>query len=177
MTAIRVGDRVRTPQGRIPWTVTRIGESNGQAVAWMRSEGGSIQRYRTDRLIRVQSDDLSTAETTSYESDDRWETFPDGATLCNGQTMACPDYYVHTSVEWRWPHYDGKRDKWDDVRPRSVTATVCQADDNGERWLQIGFTEPDEGGGVGLRKDAALELGLALVKMSSYLGGGRTPGR
>lgn len=174
MTDIRVGDKVRTPQGRIFWTVTRVDESHGLPVAWMRSDHGTTQRYRLDRLRRAESS--PTPDDRSDVDSCRWEARANGQILCNGQAVSDPDHYVHTTVEWAWPNY-GRPDPYNQRRPRAVTAQVCSADDNGDRWLTLAFTEPTEGGTVGLRKDAVLELGFALVKMASYLGQGYTPGR
>lgn len=166
-----MGDIVRTPRGRVTWTVTRLapayGTSKGKVLASLRSENGSRNRLLTDDLVLIE------AASSPAPS---WEELRDGTIYRDGQLVRCTDGLIHTAIEWRWPRY-GDPDPYDDVEPRGVIASVCKADDDGERRVRIELIGAlDRNGCVSLGREAVLELGAALLGMGNKVGPNYTPG-
>lgn len=159
MSGIRVGDRVRTPQGRTDWTVTRLGVSNGLHVAWMRADNGRQQRYRTDRLICVQAGDLSTAETPKYDE------CKDGAILIDGKVIRASDSTAEVVMEWQRPTV---RDI-DPTVPSVVTLATWRDRESPDGFVWIIASSDENTEGAQLTRHSALELAAHLTTIAARM--------
>lgn len=160
MSAIRVGDRVRTPQGRICWTVTRLGESRGRRVAWVRSDDGKRQRYRTDRLV------VLTATKGGHETPTpTYEEWSNGTILIDGEVKRGGDSTVAVVMEWQRPTERAS----DPHVPSVVTLARWSDNETPGGFLWVTASSDERCPGAQLTRRSALELATQLTNLAARM--------
>ncbi|UIJ34493.1 hypothetical protein [Allobranchiibius sp. GilTou73] len=138
--------------------MTRVRESGGQRVAWMRSDHGSVQRYFADRLILVQATDRPLDDTPTYEER------PNGAVLIDGRIVRGSDNVADVVMEWQRPVL---RDV-DPVVP-SVVSVASMRDRERGHFLSIEATSDSNHYGAQLTRRSALALAAILTDFAASM--------
>lgn len=125
---VHVGDVVKTPQGRIPWTVTKI---RGD-VASLRSANGSANRYFTKKLrvIECGHDEEPVDETVPVL---RFED--DGTVWLGDKVIRGSDRLSVAVVEWDAPVMSNA-----DPNEPSAVSVSRNTDREGRVWLWVEAT-------------------------------------
>lgn len=160
-TDIRVGDKVRARQGRIVWTVDRVGEYLGKQQVWMHSER-SKRRAPASRLVVVER---SRQDSNGVASASPVLTFEsDGAvTGDDGEVVRASDSCVEVVTEWQTPVMSGV----DPDDPSQVSAVVWH-DREGRNFMEIrasGFSRSS----AALTRQTVIEFVAKLTTLAAQL--------